>query len=85
MCRCGHPGQATDAYCGQCGRLLSEASLEKTAKPVSAPTGKYDLERLLARIPKESARAEAAGKAAPAHLNQDEIRKLVTVKKKQKA
>ncbi len=79
-CLCGFASQPMDLYCGQCGKLLNDVKAGSGEKPVSSPTGKFDLALLISKIPKVE-KAEAAAPKGNAHVGQDAIRKLMAAKK----
>lgn len=77
-CRCGFVGSAGDVFCGRCGTDISKAPASD-ALPIVDGDQRFDLESMVRQAANEKQFLESTHKA---HVTQDDIRKLLTKRRK---
>lgn len=78
-CRCGFIATVTDVYCGRCGAELVLTADATAQRAVMDADSRFDLERMAEQAAQENKFLETTHKA---RVNQDDIRKLVTKRRK---
>ena len=76
-CRCGFVAVAGDVFCGRCGANLAEVAAGVGQSAVNADH-RLDLERLM----KQAAQEKHLESTQKARVTQDDIRKLLTKRRK---
>lgn len=77
-CRCGFVSKAGDIFCGRCGTNLAEVDAGD-GRSIADADHRFDLERLVQHAAQEKQFLDSTHKA---HVTQDDIRKLLTKRKK---
>jgi hypothetical protein len=80
-CRCGFVGGVNDVFCGRCSASLAEAAGGQAAdgRAILDADHRFDLERLVEQATQENEFLETTHKA---RVTQDDIRKLLTMRRK---
>lgn len=78
-CRCGFTAGVNETYCGRCGAALAPAGAEAAQPAVMDADHRFDLVRLAEQAAQENKYLETTHRA---RVTQDEIRKLLTKRRK---